>query len=287
MTRQRQLPRGRLREPQLARIATVAGTATIVLLPVALFAFTSLLTREAVLGGLRRLHGGLTLDHYREVLQRLDVPKLVTDSLLLAVLSSLAALAVGATVSYFVSRGGGWLPGQVYVLSLSGWLVPPVALSLEVYLWFQRLDLYDRMSGLTLLYAAVHASLAVVLLAPYWDAVPRRFDEAAWIDGWHGFDVLWRVHLPALLPPLAGILTLAFLRSWNELLFASILTDRRVSTLPVAMLSLTTGSHIEWGQIAALGTIALLPAPAAGLVLWLALQRISPGARWRGARESS
>jgi multiple sugar transport system permease protein len=86
---------------------------------------------------------------------------------------------------------------------------------------------------------------------------------------------------------LAGILALAFLRAWNELLFASILTDRRVSTLPVAMLGLTTGSHIEWGQIAALGTIALLPAPVAGLVLWSTVRRISPGALSRGKEEAA
>lgn len=270
----------------VARATTVAVIAAVSLVPVILFAMTSVLTREAVLGGLSRLDGSLlTLDHYRQLLFRVDVPKLIADSLLLAVLSSLAALAVGVTASYFVSRGGGRLPGQVYALALSVWLVPPVALSLEVYLWFQRFDLYDRLSGVTLLYAAVHSSLVVVLLAPYWDAVHRRIDEAAWMDGWYGFDVIWRVHLPALLAPLAAILTLAFLRSWNELLFASILTDRRVSTLPVAMLSLTTGSHIEWGQIAALGAIGLLPAPAAGLVLWLALRRISPEARWRDARE--
>jgi multiple sugar transport system permease protein len=283
MTRRRERREDRL---TLARHTTLWFTGVIVVLPVAIFAAMSLLTRQAVLSGRPRL-GDLTLDYYRQLFARLDVPKLLGDSLLLAVLSSLAALAIGTAVSYFVSRGGGTLPEQIYTLCLSVWFVPPVALSLEVYLWFQRVGLYDRLSGLTLLYAAVHASLAAVLLAPYWDAVPRRIDEAAWIDGWYGFEVPWRIHLPALLPPLAGVLALAFLRSWNELLFASILTDRRVSTLPVAMLGLTTGSHIEWGQIAALGTIALLPAPLAGAVLWMVFRGISPGARWRGSPESA
>lgn len=268
------------------RQVTELGLGLIIVLPVVVFVATSFLTREAVLAGVPH-SGDLTLDHYRQLFGRLDVAKLLANSCFLAVISSLLALGVGATASYFVSRGGGRLPDQIYALCLSVWFVPPVALSLEVYLWFQRFALYDRLPGLTLLYAVVHASLVVVLLAPYWDAVPKRLDEAAWIEGWYGFEVVKRIHLPALWPPLAGILALAFLRAWNELLFASILTDRRVSTLPVAMLGLTTGSHIEWGQIAALGTIALLPAPVVGLVLWSAVRRISPGALSGGKEETA
>lgn len=260
----------------LARKATGVSLGLVIVLPVIVFVATSFLTREAVLAGLQDF-GDFTLDHYRRLLSRLDVPKLLIDSGFLAVVSSLLALFVGVMASYFVSRGKGRLPDQIYALCLSLWFVPPVALSLEVYLWFQRFGLYDRLSGLTLLYTVVHASLAVVLLAPYWDALPRRLDEAAWMEGWYGFEVVRRIHAPALRAPLAGILALAFLRAWNELLFASILTDRRVGTLPVAMLGLTTGSHIEWGQIAALGTIALLPAPIAGLVLWFAVRRLSQG----------
>jgi multiple sugar transport system permease protein len=139
-----------------------------------------------------------------------------------------------------------------------------------MYFWFLKLGLYDEIGGLLILYSVINATLIILLLTPFLDSLPKRLDEIAWIDGYTGFAVLWQVHLPAIRQLLFGIVMLCFVRSWNELLFASVLTDTRVRTMSVSILSMLTGSHIVWGQIAALGTLALLPAPVGILVFWAA-----------------
>jgi multiple sugar transport system permease protein len=246
----------------LARFLTGAVLTIVILTPIVLFVLISFTSRISVLTGTISPKT-LTLIHYQQLFARVDVSKVLFDSIAIATISSLVAVILGLFVAYFVSRGRGWVPNQLYSLALTIWFVPSVALSAQLYFWFQDVGLYDRMFGLILLYFIVSASLVVALLAPYLDAIPRRLDEAAWIDGLRGLAVVCRVIAPAIVPALEGITILAFLMSWNELLYASLLTDRRVSTLPVAMLGLTTGSHIEWGQIAALGTLSLLPIPIA------------------------
>lgn len=226
--------------------------------PLAWFVLAGFMTRRAALRGFPGL-SELTLDHYRRLAERVPLGQLLGDTTMLASVSSLLAVAIALPCAYFISRQGGRLGRTLFALCLTTWLVPPIALSLQVYLWMLRLGLYDSMPGLITLHAVLHSTLVIFLLTPSLDAQPRRWDESAWLDGLSGLETLRRVHLPALRNFVVGLLALAFLRSWNELLFASVLTDWQVRTLPLAMLGLTTGSRIEWGEISALGTIGFAP----------------------------
>jgi len=243
--------------------------------PLAWFVLAGFMIRRAALRGLP-WPSELSLDHYRRLADRVPLGQLLGDTTTLAAVSSLLAVALALPCAYFISRQGGRLGSNLYALCLTTWLVPPIALSLQVYLWMLRLGLYDSLPGLIVLHAVLHSTLVIFLLTPSLDVQPRRWDESAWLDGLSGVGTLRRVHLPALRHLVAGLLALAFLRSWNELLFASVLTDSQVRTLPLAMLGLTTGSRIEWGEISALGTIGLAPvllALAAVLGLRLAARR--------------
>ena len=137
-----------------------------------------------------------------------------------------------------------------------------------MYFWFQRLGWYDTKFGLILLNSTVQATLVIILLTPFLDLLPRRTDEAAWLEGMSGMQVLLRVQLPALAPLVAAAGCIAFVLAWNELLYASLLTASHVRSLPVSMLALTTGTRIDWGQVAALGTLSVMPLPIGAVALW-------------------
>jgi multiple sugar transport system permease protein len=271
----------RERNLKLLRSVTVAGTAVVILLPVMWFILVGVLKYDAVLSGNPGL-ADFTLEHYRRLAARVPVLEIILDTAFLALLSSIFAALLAVPSAYVISRGTGKLFNQLYTISLTTWLVPPVALSLQVYFWFIQLGLYDELGGLLILYSVLGTTLLILLLTPFLDRIPRQLDEAAWVDGLRGFGVLWHIHLPAVNHILLGASILCFVRSWNELLFASLLTNIRVRTMPVAILSMVTGSHIEWGQIAALGTLALIPAPLA--VACLLASGVFRRGRRRGAR---
>jgi ABC-type glycerol-3-phosphate transport system permease component len=233
--------------------------------PILVFIMMSFVPRSSVLSGVLD-PATLTFSNYRELFLRLNVPDILTNSFVIAATSTALAVSLGLFVAYFVSRGRSMICNQIYYLSMTVWFVPAVSLSSQIYFWFQYIGLYDRLFGMIILYSIILASLSIVLLTPYFDGMPRRIDESAWIDGLSGLSVVWRIHLPVIRPVLQGISMIAFVMAWNELLYASLLSGRRVTTLPVAMLALTTGSHIEWGQIAALGTLSFLPVPIAILL---------------------
>jgi multiple sugar transport system permease protein len=95
------------------------------------------------------------------------------------------------------------------------------------------------------------------------------FEQAAMVDGYSRIGAFFKVALPLSTPGLVatGIICLAF--AWNEFMFALLLTRRSVRTLTIIVPSLVGGHEILWGEIAAIGMVAIIP----GVVLALILQR--------------
>ena len=92
------------------------------------------------------------------------------------------------------------------------------------------------------------------------DDVPIAIEEAAQIDGASAFQVFFKVTLPLVKPGLAASAILSFIFSWNEFLFALILTSGRQTTLPVNITEyIRWGEGIFWGEISAVAVIILLP----------------------------
>jgi multiple sugar transport system permease protein len=257
----------------VCKIAVSAGLVAFVFLPLGAFMLASFETKLDMLNGWPT---ALTVINYRSLLNRGDVGRSVRDSIIIATLGAVLALGLAIPCAFFVSRRGDRVAESVWSSSVILWLVPPVALSLEVYFWFVRLGLYDRLLGLVLFHGAINATLALLLLRPFLEAIPRSVDEAAWMDGLRGFRLLSRVHMPATRRIIGGVMALCFVLSWNELLFGLIITDTAVRPLSTLVLSMTTGSSVQWGELAALGTIGLLPAVGAGVIYKL-LARLRRG----------
>ena len=250
------------------RLISIIAVSLIVLVPIICFIMASFMPYESVLRGFPRL-SELTFTHYVNLFKRLPIVSLLADTSILSMSSSIIAIIFALPCAYYVSRNSSIISKSMYTISLTIWLIPPVALSLTMYLWFIKLGIYDRLGGLILLNGVINSTLAIILLTPFLDSIPKRLDEAAWIDGLKGFNVIKKIHFPLISGLLFGVFALCFVRNWNELLFSSILTDTKIRLLPVAMLGITSGSHINWGEITALGTFALLPAPLTVLIFWV------------------
>lgn len=182
------------------------------------------------------------------------------DSVVIAVLSTGLAVAISTLAAYALSRmdfrGRHHFVGWV----LSTRMMPPVAVAIPMFFIFQRLTLLDTYTGMVLIHALMNLPLAVLLLKSFFDDIPKEIDESALVDGASRWLIFRRVVLPMAKGGVAATAVLCFIFSWTEFLFALTLTQTSIKTVPVVSSTFVTSTGTAWGNMAALGAAAMIPA---------------------------
>lgn len=192
----------------------------------------------------------------------------VRDSLIISVGSMVASVLVGAPAAYSFARfrtGGENL--SFWVLSTR--MFPPVASALPLFLVFKVLHLLDTHWALILANTIFNLPFVIWLLKGFFEDLPVELEEAAVIDGTTIFGAFRRIALPLVAPGLVVTALFSFIFTWNEFMFALLFTRRDVRTLTIIVPSLVGGHEILWGQVAAVGIVAIIP----NVLLALLLQR--------------
>ena len=148
-------------------------------------------------------------------------------------------------------------------------ILPPVAVVIPIYLLFQQLGLLDTRTALIITYVAVNLPIVVWLLRDYFESIPIELEEAAMVDGHGLLSTFWRVTLPLAAPGLAVSAVFCFIFSWNEFIFALMLTGSEAQTATVAVMSFWSSDAVQWGRIMAGSFIILIP----GVIFVLTCQR--------------
>ena len=212
----------------------------------------------------------LTWEHYRAVFEQSMIPRSLVNSLGVALLTTVVALALGVLAAYALARLP--VPGKNLILLgiIAGSAFPQIATVSPLYLLMRGLGLRDTWTGLVLANVSFALPLVIWLLAGFIAEIPEDLEQAASIDGASRVEMLRFVLLPLVAPGMASAALLTFLFSWNEFLFAYTFTATEASrTVPVA-LSLFPGIfEVPWGDIAAASILASLPP----IVLVAVLQR--------------
>lgn len=186
-------------------------------------------------------------------------PRLM-DSIIIAVCSTALAVVIATLAAYALSRMR--FRGQHHFVFwiLSTRMMPPVAVAIPMFFIYKDFGLLDTYSGVVLVHALMNMPLAVLLLKSFFDDIPKEIDEAALIDGASRFLVFRKLVLPMAMGGIAATAVLCFIFSWTEFLFALTLTQTGLKTVPVVSSTFVTSTGTAWGNMAALGTAAMLPA---------------------------
>jgi multiple sugar transport system permease protein len=175
---------------------------------------------------------------------------------------------LGALASYSLSRfKTGGENFSFWILSTR--MFPPVAAALPLFLIFKQFKLLDTHLALIIANTIFNLPFVIWLLKGFFDELPAELEEAALIDGCSPWGAFVRVAMPLITPGLVATSLFSFIFAWNEFMFALLLTRRTVRTLTIIVPSLVGGHEILWGEIAAIGTVAIIP----GIALSLLLQR--------------
>jgi multiple sugar transport system permease protein len=155
------------------------------------------------------------------------------NTLVVAVLSTVAALVIGIPAAYALSRYPGWLSAVLLIAALIFRALPRFAVVLPMYDLSRALGIYDTTFAVAAALVAINQPFSIWLLRNFFAEIPKELDEAAMIDGCSRFTTLRRVMVPLMGP---GILTagiFVFLFAFQEYLTATILTDVNARTVPV------------------------------------------------------
>jgi multiple sugar transport system permease protein len=211
-----------------------------------------------------------SLLHYEGLFTRGNGGLYFKNSLMISGLSMFAALFFSVPTAYSIARfrfGGAWFTNFLLLLRT----MPAIALVIPIYVLYRQVGFTNNYFGLILLYTVFYIPFAVWLLIGFIRDVPREIEEAALIDGCSYLQALLRVVLPIILPGLAVVALFAFINTWNEFLFAILLTGAETKTMMVLVSSYTTGSPTDafFGEASASVVLGILPA----FLVAFALQR--------------
>lgn len=201
-----------------------------------------------------------TLDHYANVLYAsgYDFPRFFVNSALIAVGTVVVVLVIAIPATYAIVRlgfGGRWI-----ISSASGLrLLPAIFFVVPFFILFSTLGLQDTIQGLIAANAFLNLPLAIILLSSALGDIPQEIEEAAAVDGASIYRTLGSIVLPLLAPTVVAVAVLVFIFSWNDYLFALVLSTSNATPVTLGAANFITSTGIRWGDISAASVLSTLP----------------------------
>jgi multiple sugar transport system permease protein len=201
-----------------------------------------------------------TLNNFISIFQEPhDFGPLLLNSVIVSFTTVALAIPVATLAAYAFSRFEFKGKNAFMVAVLSSQFVPPVVVILPFFTLFRRLHLLDTRIALIILNLSFVLPFAVWMIKGFIDALPKEIEAAATVDGCNRFQVLRHITLPLIMPGIVTSAVFGFIQSWNEFLFALILTNRNAVTLTVGLMSLHTDKGILWEYMSAVGLLIMVP----------------------------
>jgi multiple sugar transport system permease protein len=257
---QRPVTRGRLALPTARRFLLWTGLAALltwVLVPVYFVALGAFGGRLGVFRWPKPIWpADLSLAPMMQFLAIEGVFNALANSLVAAGLTVVFSVVLGVPAGYALARYAFRGQDAYRLLVLLTRAFPLAILALPLTVSFIRLGLYDTPVGVSLVHTLLALPFAALATQSVFMAIPREYEEAAWVFGCSRFQGFRKVVLPLALPGLAATAIFAFVISWNEVFAASILTLRE-RTLTAYLLKILSESPLHYRFAG--GFILMLP----------------------------
>ena len=203
----------------------------------------------------------LTLDSFIEVFTKNQLMNNLINSATISVVTTVITLLIGSMAAYAVKRGplgkkaknffGLWFMVQK--------MYPAIATAIPVYLVMRSLKLIDTLLAMIIMNTSFNLPLVIWLMMGFFEQVPYELEESAMLDGSGFTHRFFNIILPITKPGLVASAILTFTATWNEFLFAVILSINKSKTLPVVIAGFITDRGLAWGPMAASALVTLVP----------------------------
>ena len=221
-------------------------------------------------------------DNYLRALREAELGQSYGNSLLVAVVTTLLAVAHNALAGFAFAKLRFRGQRLLFGLVLATMMLPFTVTFLFAYLLCQRLGYVDHLQALVVPFLA--SGFGIFHMRQVIRSVPDSLIEAARIDGMGNLDIFWTIVRPAAWPGIAALAIFSFVNSWNSFFWPLVVVDSpRLKTLPLAIADLAAGQYVQsWPVQTAAATIVVAPL----VLLFFLLQRaFVRGITFTGMRE--
>jgi multiple sugar transport system permease protein len=202
-----------------------------------------------------------TVENFRLVLNAPDIGRFFANSILVALVTTVLGILLGAGAAYALAKT--YLSFAVRQ-ALMVWILvtrifPPVTTAIPYFVIIRNLGISDTHAALIMTHIAYTLPFVIWLMLGFFQDIPEDIEKAAMVDGCSLWQRFSQVVLPLALPAIAVTAIFAFIYSWNEFLYASMLTSIKAKTLPVVVAGYMSDKFLRWGEMSALATLMILP----------------------------
>ncbi len=201
------------------------------------------------------------------------------NSVIISIGTMLLTLLLAIPGAYGLARLKLRGSGLMLLFMLIGQLLPSIVIAGPLFILFSKIGLLNSHFGLILADTTFTLPFSVIILRPFFLAVPSELEAAAKVDGCTQLGVLWRIVIPYVRPGLIMVAAFAFLIAWGEFVFALSLNPRTNQPVAVALNKFIGQYGTQWNNLMAVSTVIALPI----IVIFASLQRFIVGGLTSGA----
>ncbi len=215
---------------------------------------------DIITAQLQYLPRRLTFENYVNIWNRSGFPALIWNSVKTTAITLVICITLGAHAAYAVSRYRFRWRSRLLLLYLVIRMFPVVLLIIPLFIMLRDLKVLDTAFGLALAYSTFLLPLCVWMLKGFFDSVPPDLEDAARIDGCTRLGAFWRIVIPLVRSGLVATTVFIGISSWNEYLFALMLTTSQNSrTWPIGLKLMIGEFQLPWGAFSAAGVLTIIP----------------------------
>ncbi|MVO98460.1 carbohydrate ABC transporter permease [Paenibacillus lutrae] len=211
-----------------------------------------------------------SLDNYSRVIDIINFPRVMGNSLIITVLSNIGLVLFSSMAAYRFVRKPSKLNNLLFLIFVAAMVIPFQSIMIPLVKVANEFGLMDSRLGLVICYFGFGVSLNVFLFHGFIKSIPKEIEESATVDGCSWFSIFWRIVFPLLKPIAVTVILLNSLWIWNDYLLPSlILNDMKLQTIPLATYAFFGQYTKQWDLAMAALTLGVLPI----IVFFLILQK--------------
>lgn len=210
--------------PKLFKWIVLAFFLFVTLFPIIWLFLQTMKTNAEFVQNPLALPNGFYWQNYVDAIEVSGLPRMFLNSMLVSGGSTAINILICSMGAFVFAREK--FKGQSIIVTviLSGVLVPIIAFMVPYYIVIRSLGLYDSLVGLTIVYTAINIPISTFLLQGFMKSIPFELEEASVIDGCSFWQRYWKIVLPLSKIGIVTAGTFVFLFSWNEFIYALLLT---------------------------------------------------------------